>query len=381
MEQQKVIIIGAGIAGLTAGISLEKMGFKVAVYEAHSKIQGIGAGLGLASNAIKALDYLDLSEGIAAIGTHVTASHIRDSKGKTIAIADARLTAAFDNRNYAIHRKDLHDYLFSKIREGCVFSHKKLTHFTQTETEVFVEFADGTSDTAHFLIAADGVGSFIRQQLNPHAIPRYAGYTCWRGIIQNPNLTLTDSSETWGAQGRFGHVSLPNHLIYWYACINTTHAEVRQYSLEDLRANFKDYYQPIPSILNHTDIAQVLQHDILDIKPLKQFAYNRILLIGDAAHATTPNMGQGACMALEDVAVLIYTLRQEPNVTEAFKLFEKKRLKRTSYIIRTSKNMGKVAQLENPLLIKIRNGLFRNMPKWFVKRQMSILLDTDIYQL
>ncbi|SFJ73325.1 FAD-dependent monooxygenase [Myroides guanonis] len=379
MSQQQIIIIGAGIAGLTAAISLKKLGYKIVVYESSTTIKGIGAGLGLASNALKALQFLGLDQGISSIGTKVTASHIRDSRGRTVAIADATLVSEEDNQNFAVHRKDLHQYLYEQLEKSEVIPNKKLVNFTQSKEEVFVEFEDGTSDTADYLIATDGVGSTVRQQLLPNSKPRYAGYTCWRAIIKNPGLKLTDSSETWGKEGRFGYVALPNNLIYWYACINTHKHEVRNYTVKDLCKNFQNYYHPIPKILSDTLDKDLLQNDIVDIKPIHQFYFERILLMGDAAHATTPNMGQGACMALEDVAVLINELKQTTDVENAFQNFEKKRLKRTRFIINTSRKMGIVAQLENPILISIRNILFRNMPKAFVKRQMKILLETDIF--
>lgn len=379
MTNNKIIIIGGGIAGLTSAISLKKLGFSIVVYEANKSIKGIGAGLGLASNAIHALQYLDLDSGISKIGTKVTASHIRNSFGKTIAIADATLVSDIDNQNFAVHRADLHEYLTSHLEANEIISNKRLINITQSQEEVFVEFSDGTSDTAEFLIASDGVGSIVRQKLLPLSKPRYAGYTCWRAIIKNPGMVLTDSTETWGKEGRFGYVSLPNDLIYWYACINTKSRDCKQYTIKDLSENFKNYYQPIPTILAETKDKDLIQNDIIDIKPIDQFCFDRILLIGDAAHATTPNMGQGACMALEDVAVLTYELKKNKDCKIAFKQFERKRLKRTSFIIKTSRKMGVVAQFENSILIRIRNFIFSNMPKAFVRRQMNILLKTDIF--
>src|SRR5690606_33414393 len=119
-------------------ISLKKLGFKTIVYESSQTIEGIGAGLGLASNALKALEYLGLSQGIPAIGTKVTASHIRDSLGKTIAIADATLVSELDDQNFAVHRKDLHQYLFSQLEKNEVIPDKRLVSFIQSKEEVFI---------------------------------------------------------------------------------------------------------------------------------------------------------------------------------------------------------------------------------------------------
>lgn len=377
--QQKIIIIGAGIAGLTTGISLKKLGFKIKIYESNEQIKGIGAGIGLAANAMKALRYLELDQGISNFGTKLEASHIRDLHGKTISIANTNLVSDLEDENFAVHRQQLHQYLYDQLEPNEVVPHKKALKFNQVSEKVFIEFKDGTSDTGDFLIGVDGIGSIIRNVLIPDSKPRYAGYTCWRAVIKNPGLKLEESSEIWGKEGRFGYVSLPGNIIYWYACVNTKKRKTDSWSVDHLLANFSNYAEPIPTLLKNTKTDKLIKNDIIDIKPLKNFAFNRILLIGDAAHATTPNMGQGACMALEDVAVLIHELKLESNVKEAFINFEKKRLKRTKYIIENSRIIGLIAQFENPLLIQIRNLVFRKMPKSFIKKQLEILLKTDIF--
>lgn len=377
---KKIIVIGAGIGGLTVGIGLKKLGYQITIYESSKSIEGIGAGLGLASNAIHALKYLKLSDGISKFGAPVSATRILTKDGKLLVEADSKLLKNAESHvNFALHRKDLHQYLYTQLDQTEVIPDKRAYKFTQTKDNVFIEFTDGTSDSADFLIAADGVGSTIRKSLVPKSFPRYAGYTCWRAVIQNPGIPTLESSEVWGKEGRFGYVSLHPDLIYWYACINTKKRNVRSFGLEELQNNFSSYAAPIPDILNHTFDSQLIQNDIVDIKPLKKFAFQRILLIGDAAHATTPNMGQGACMALEDAAVLIHELQHTPSEIESFKRFEKKRLQRTRYIIITSRRMGRIAQWDNPWLIPIRNGIFKHMPKSFIKRQMKILLEKDIF--
>src|SRR5690606_31405101 len=150
---------------------------------------------------------------------------------------------------------------------------------------------DGTTYRCRYLIVADGVRSGARQQLLPQAIPRYSGYTCWRATISNGAIGLHHGSETWGAKGRFGMTPLIHDRIYWYACVNASQnsAVYKNYSVKDLLRNFSDYHNPIPEILSHTSDEDLLWNDIIDLKPLSRFAYNNILLIGDAAHATTPN--------------------------------------------------------------------------------------------
>ncbi|KAF5279292.1 hypothetical protein FQR65_LT15422 [Abscondita terminalis] len=247
-------IIGGGVAGLTAAIGLQQIGIQADVYEGAPVLKGIGAGFGLAANAMQALEYLGLK-------------------------------------------------------------------------------SEATTD------------SFF--------LPRYSGYHCWRATIDNSTIQLDKGSETWGAKGRFGMTPLVGNKIYWYACINTTanNPLYRNWNIENLRKHFASYHHPIPQILNETEDKQLIWNDIIDIKPLDQLAFGNILLLGDAGHATTPNMGQGACQAIEDVAVLIDELKKDISIAQAFVDFEKRRLSRTRYITETSWTIGKIAQWQNPALI------------------------------
>lgn len=379
---KKIGIVGAGIAGLTATISLKKLGYQVVLYESNPEIKGIGAGFGLASNAMRAFSDLGLEKGILPLGTLLSESRICDSRGKIISVADTSLVKNLKHPSLAIHRKDLHSYLLNQLPKNSVFTHKKIVHLEQSKTNVKLFFQDQTQDTCDYLIGADGVGSAIRQLLIPNSKPRYSGYTCWRGVIDNPDLKIKENTEVWDKQGRFGFVSLINNKIYWYCCINAapTDTFVRQMKTEALFERFKNYLHPIGEIISNTTDDQLIQNDIVDIKPLSEFAFGRVLLIGDAAHATTPNMGQGACMAVEDIAVLTSELQKTGDIETAFHNFEKKRVKRTRYITNTSFVIGKIAQLENPFLCSIRNFIFRNLPKSYTKKQMNQILEYDFYR-
>lgn len=376
------IIIGGGIAGLSTAISLKKLGYTVKVYESKPDIHGLGAGLGLAANAIKALEYLDLAEALIPLGNMLRSLTIKDAQGLPIFEANTELVKEGSADNFSIHRKVLIQYLYEKLDANDTEVNKKLKNFVQTDEKVQVNFSDGTHASGDYLIGCDGVGSAVRLHLLPQSKPQYAGYTCWRAITTNPNITVKDGTEIWDSAGRFGFVPLVGNLIYWYACINTTtenYDKVKSYRIAELQSNFKGFYKDIPHLIAHTADSDLIQSDILDIQPLKHFAFNRVLLLGDAAHATTPNMGQGACMAIEDVAVLIHELQLEENPLIAFVNFEKKRLYRTKSVITKSKQIGWIAQLESPILCRIRDAFFRALPQSFAKNQMQKLLNTDIF--
>ena len=290
-----------------------------------------------------------------------------------------RLSSRYQQKNFTVHRADLHQYLLSELSSERIRLNKRFQRFEQTPNAVSLFFEGGTAFRCRYLIVADGVKSVARQQLLPEATPRYAGYTCWRATISQGIIGLPHGSETWGPKGRFGMTPLTGSRIYWYACINAPQnsGRHRHYTIDDLLQHFDSYHRPIPEILSNTSNDDLLWNDIIDIKPLKHFAYGNIVLIGDAAHATTPNMGQGACQALEDVAVLSQEIEHAGNVQHAFKNFEKRRLKRTEYITNTSARIGRVAQVAHPVMVAARNGLMRTIPTRWAQAPLKKLLEVD----
>lgn len=377
---KKFLIAGAGIAGLTLAKALQDLGFEYEIFEASNEIRGIGAGFGLASNAMKAFEILGLADEVAPLGHMLEDFEIQDWQEKTILKADTnRLRKNYNNENFAIHRADLHRYLISKIDTSKVHTSKKIKFFEQSFQKVVLHFEDGTTVEGDYLIASDGINSVIRQQLLKDSTPRYAGYVCWRAIVKDKSYFSKKSIETWGPNGRFGLTPLINNQIYWYACVNTPlQSDIYNYSLDDIKKQFKDYSGQIRNTLQKTKQEDIIATPIMDIKPISNYSFNRVLLIGDAAHATTPNMGQGACMAVEDVCVLYDELiKKETDILSAFEGYNHRRLKRTHYIIDTSRLAGKVAQWDNKFLMNIRNFLFRKLPQSITQSPLEDLLEED----
>ena len=380
MEMTKIAIIGGGVAGLTAAIALQKVGITANIYEQSLKLRGIGAGFGLAANAMHALDILGLREGVEKIGHFLPSYHILDEQGKKlVAPKTEQIGSYYRQSNFALHRGQLHKFLLKQLPEHQINLGKHAVSFTKNVDGIFVYFSDGTSIHTQALIVADGIHSKLRAQLLPKSKPRYAGYTCWRAVIDKQNVDLADSYETWGSKGRFGMTPLVDGKIYWYACINGKQNDPisSKFGIDDLRERFAGYHKPIAEILGNTTTEQLICSDILDIKPLKSLAFDNILLIGDAGHATTPNMGQGACQAMEDVAVLYHEIQTANNIPQAFLKVSERRVARTRYITNTSRQIGWIAQWENELLVRLRNSLMRIMPEFLKQLQLRRLLTED----
>lgn len=336
--------------GLSTAIALRKLGHCPTIFESAPEIKALGAGLVLAANAIKALERIGIADKIIPAGQLLDTFSILDQKGQTISVADSRvLSQRYGLNNFAIHRAEFAPNLAS-IAGRSGYRYREKSHRNHSGgTRARASFSrDGTYYNADLVLVADGIHSAIRQQLAPQSKPRYAGYTCWRAVIKIPGVELSGSSETWGAAGRFGIVPLAEEQIYWFLCINAPQNDpaMRNLTAADLAERFKDYHAPIPQILNATRNEQLIWNDIIDLAPIKRYAYDGVLLLGDAAHATTPNMGQGACQAIEDAAVLLDQWGKMPtaNPVEVFRAFEQRRLKRTHTIVNRSWSLGKMAR-------------------------------------
>ena len=376
----KVSIIGAGIAGLTTAIALNKIGIKTTIFESKPTIKAVGAGLVLAGNAIKAFQVLGIANEVIKLGLLLPSFTIYDQKGKTISKIDSKvINKKYGVGNFSIHRSELHKFLLSKIDSDSIFSNKQAVNIENKDNSVIVTFQDGSMHETDFLIVADGIHSKIRKQLLPNTEPGYSGYTCWRAVIDNSSLNLTETSETWSTIGRFGIVPLAGHKIYWFVCINAPQNDdsVKQFKLAELQNHFKDFQDPIPTILQDTKEENLIWNDIIDLKPIKQYAFENVVIIGDAGHAMTSNMGQGACQAIEDAVILASEIDKNSDIKTACKQFEKRRMKKIHYIVNTSWSIGKLAQTEIKLLAAIRNFVFRNIPDSVTERQLKTLYEVD----
>lgn len=378
-----IIIVGGGIGGLCTAYALQQRGYTVTLYEASTSAQAPGAGLGIGANALRALDRIGLKQAVMAQASVLHKMRILDHRGKAITESDSlAISAQYGTDNVTIHRADLHRVLTNALKPGTVISGKRCIDFAQTPDGVSLTFADGEVVTADAVIAADGVNSIFRRKLLPNSAPRYAGYTCWRAVIRHSGTGIDRlvATETWGPAGRFGIVPLNDGQIYWFACVKASARDphVANYGTRDLLSIFQHYHAPIPALIEAADDASLIHNDILDIAPIGQFAFGRIVLLGDAAHATTPNLGQGAGQAMEDAYVLTRCLDAVGDINCAFRQYEHRRVDRTGRIIRMSAQVGRIGQLENRWLIPLRNTALRLAPPSVKNKQLAFLYGSEL---
>ncbi|MFJ7827962.1 FAD-dependent monooxygenase [Psychrobacillus sp. NPDC096623] len=378
----KIAIIGGGIGGLCAAVTLQKLGFTVQVFEANPTFQPVGAGIGIGSNALQALMEIGVGEDIFAKGHVLHTQEFQDSYGETLNTIDFTvLKQLYGQENITIHRADLHRTFLEALKPNTLHFNKKCISIEQKDHQVTVRFEDGTTETAELLIAADGIHSPIRQQLVPGSVPRYAGYTCWRGITENDGRANEyTSTELWSTKGRFGMAPMKNGSVYWFACINTAprNPQFQQLTSQEIGDLYRHFPEVVQSIITTTPLENILHHDISDIKPLRRFVFDRVVLLGDAAHATTPNMGQGAGQAIEDAIVLGNGFKQLEHVDKVLAFYEAKRVARTAKVIRLSRQIGVTAQIQSLPLAATRDFLFPFIPSKILMGRLKFLFDVKL---
>ncbi|HEU0026977.1 MAG TPA: FAD-dependent monooxygenase [Ktedonobacterales bacterium] len=380
MATRRVLIVGAGIGGLVTAIALRREGVDVSLFERASDLAPMGAGLTIWANAITTLQRIGLGDMLASIGKPLMRSRILSWRGDTLAETPVEtLARRFGTPMVAVHRADLQDALLAALGPGVVRTDAAGTGFTQDGAQARLRLASGEEVAGDLLIGADGLRSTIRAQLFGATPPRYAGYTAWRGIarITPPQWAEAMATETWGGGRRFGLVPLSNGRMYWFATLNAPQGARdrpggRKRELLDLFASCHD---PAPAVIEATDEAAILRNDIYDRPPLASWSRGRVTLIGDAAHPTTPNMGQGACQAIEDAAALAERLRADATIANALKGYEARRLARANAIVQQSRRLGEIAQWENRWAAGLRDTLFSMLPDSMLFRPLEAVLE------
>jgi len=375
----RALIAGGGIGGLVTAIALQRAGMNVSVFERVKEQQEVGAGLTLWANAIQALQKIGLPELLPSIGQPLSRSCILSWRGDILSETPMKaLAERYGTPLMAVHRADLLAALLKAVGENVVQSGVACTGFRQDETGVRLQLAGVEEVPGDLLVGADGIHSSIRAQLFGAAKPRYAGYTAWRGIAYSTPEGWNEqvTTETWGNGKRFGLVPLSQGRIYWYATRNAPEGtpDPQTGRKERLLKLFSACHAPVADVIEATDEAAILHNDIYDRPPLAHWSKGRVTLLGDAAHAMTPNLGQGAGQAIEDALVLARCLATEPSVTSALQAYERQRLTRANTIVQRSHRLGQVFQWEGPLATRMRNSLFKITPSQVLLQQLEWVL-------
>ncbi|WP_127141599.1 FAD-dependent monooxygenase [Flagellimonas marinaquae] len=372
----RITIIGGGITGLTTALALKKVGFQCEVFEKAREINEVGAGIWVQPNALKILDWLNLGQLIRDKGTILNQVDITNPQ--LVPFKKTTKEAVQDdhgNKIVAILRADLQKILFDALPEQLVHLGQDFKSYQYESNEINVLIGN-KQVSCDLLIGADGIHSKVRTETFENTVKRFSGQTCWRGVadFNLPSEFESSGIEVWGRKIRFGFSQIGRNKVYWFAVINAKQGEIDELGSikPKLSILYKDFHEVIHKILDHTAEEKIIRSDISDLKRLKSWHKENVLLLGDAAHATTPNMGQGACQGIEDAYYLANTLKKHNgNLRVALNEFESSRREKVEYVVSNSWRFGKMAHsLVGQFILK---SIIRLTPEHKINEQMKKL--------
>jgi 2-polyprenyl-6-methoxyphenol hydroxylase-like FAD-dependent oxidoreductase len=368
----RVVVVGGGIAGLSAAIGLRRDGHHVVVLERATRIDPVGAGITLFANAMRALGRLGVGQAVAARGAAATRSAILTWKGDELTQIPPDLLEG----TFAVHRADLQAELAAAAGE--VSLGVEVTAVQQRDDTVVAVAADGSEERGDLLVGADGLSSLVRRAIADAPV-RYAGYTAWRGVSPVP-AEPGRLTESWGVGERFGLVDIGRGRTYWFATKNAPEGESEdpQGRKAEVVRRFSGWHEPIAAVVDSSGEDAILRNDVYYLDPLPRWSDGRLVLIGDAAHASTPGVGQGAAQAIEDAVVLSDRLGHCDELPTALAEYEAIRRPRAEAVLKMSRRADKAAQLASPLGWRFRNALVRRLPERTWRRRLEPLVRYEL---
>jgi 2-polyprenyl-6-methoxyphenol hydroxylase-like FAD-dependent oxidoreductase len=321
-------------------------------------------------NGLAALRELGIAADAETTGEPVATAGFRRPDGAWLSRIDAgAVRHALGAAMLAVHRADLHDHLTAAVAD-------RVELHMNTEIRMVADgvVGDGRQTwTPDLLIAADGIGSLIRGRLAPKTRVRGVGQVAWRAVVPPAGFAVPEEiGETLGNGRRFGFAPVGDRGVYWYAAGRAAGAPAGPAAaqLSALREAFKGWHDPIPDLLAATSPGRLLRHELADLRPLPPLRVGRrTVLLGDAAHAMTPDLAQGACLALEDAVTLARLVERMP-LHEALDEYDRLRRSRTHRLVPLSRRWGSVLGAGG-LPARARNAALRLTPNGLTVRQLA----------
>ncbi|MER8280328.1 FAD-dependent urate hydroxylase HpxO [Acinetobacter baumannii] len=350
-----VVIIGAGMGGLTTGIALKKFGHQVRIFEQTEKILPVGAAISLWSNGVKCLNYLGLTDKIAKLGGQMDdLAYVDGLTGDVMTQFSLRpLIEEVGQRPYPVARANLQNMLMDEFGRDQIYLGKKMVSLEDKADYVEVHFADGSSTQADLLIGADGTHSLTRTYvLGQQVQRRYAGYVNWNGLVEiSEDLAPAQQWTTYVGEGkRASLMPVADGKFYFFldvplpAGLENNRHEYKKL----LKQYFVDWCQPVQQLIERLDPQKTNRVEIHDIEPFTQFYKGRVVILGDAAHSTTPDIGQGGCQAMEDAIYLARSLQINTlGLEDALRRYQNKRNERANELVLRARKRCDVTHMKD----------------------------------
>ncbi len=374
MLLNRVLIIGGGIGGMALAAALHKLGIEAQVYERASELREVGAGIALWPNARASMAQLGAVERALSSCAPLHKAEIMSHRGAVLLSADLRsewpgVSAA---EFHIVHRVDLLAALTERVSAEAIHTGHNCVDIELTADGVRAHFENGKSASGDILVGADGINSVVRRRLLGEEQKRYSGQSCFRGVA---HVVIPDADvlrEIQGPGKRCAVCPMSRDRIYFWTANNSPagmlvpQAKRREYLL----SQYKGWPGGIAHVIAATPTESILQNDLYDRVPVSTWSRGYATLLGDAAHPTTPNLGQGANMAIDDALVLAQCLRVASNVGQAFSRYEGIRRARTAMIVWRSWWFGMLCRWQSKMAVRLREELMSRMPRALLRSEL-----------
>jgi len=356
----EIAIIGAGMGGLTTGIALKKFGHRVTIYEQAEQILPVGAAISLWSNGVKCLNYLGLTEQVAKLGGQMNdLAYIDGLNGEVMTqFSLAPLIEEVGQRPYPVSRAELQNMLMDAFGRQDIQLGKKMVSIEDKGQHVEIGFQDGSTASAALLIGADGTHSMTRQYvLGKQVERRYAGYVNWNGLVEiSEDLAPAQQWTTFVGEGkRASLMPVAEHRFYFFFDVPLSAGLENQRSEYKplLKQYFSGWCPQVQRLIDSIDEQKTNRVEIHDIEPFTQFYKGRVVILGDAAHSTTPDIGQGGCQAMEDAVYLARALQINTlGLEDALKRYQNKRNERANELLLRARKRCDVTHMKDEQITK-----------------------------
>lgn len=351
----KALIIGAGIGGMTAAAALKQQGIDCEIFEAVKEIKPVGAALSIWSNGVKCMNHLGMGHIMDELGgpMHNMAYHDGLSGEVMTQFSLSPLVEAVGERPCPVSRAGLQSQMIDWWGRDKIQFGKRIEKVEQTDTSVTAYFTDGSSATGDFMIAADGTHSIVRTHvLGYQTERRYAGYVNWNGLVDiDENIALADQWTTFVGEGkRVSIMPIAGGQFYFFFDVPLPLGleEDRSTVIADLKGYFKGWAEPVQILIDAINPETTNRIEIHDINPFDTLVKGNIALLGDSAHSTTPDIGQGGCSAMEDSVVLGECFAETKDIIAALKSYEEKRRFRVKDLVLKARKRCDVTHAKDP---------------------------------
>ena len=369
----KIAIIGGGIAGLTAALTLKRKGIAFHLYEQCDEFKEVGAGVMLNESTFELLKILGVGDYFKSVSNVINSFNITDLN------FDVACKMEIDKSMYSIHRADLIKVLSSALSKTDYTLGVRIEHIVNEQNKIQI-LTHNNLVTYDALIVANGIHSNIRKSILPKVEIRNVNQITYRGIskIQGKEAYHNSAFEFWGENKRFTVVHSKNDEYYW--CVVKWQKNKLTCGKENFKSelikDFKNFHPHVSEFIAETEIDKLIETNTNDINSNDSYWYhNRVVFIGDAIHCCTPDLSQGACMAIESAYTLGCSLSKFNSIDKAFSNYEQLRKQKVDFVKKLSYQYGRLSHQKKAWQYSILIYLLKTLPNWLVKKYYNKLTD------